>query len=436
MNFGVNMFKKIIILYYYFKTKYFSKFHKGNLRDWQDKKIQKFLKKILPKSKHYSKKYKNLLIKDWRNFPTIDKKEMMENFDNLNTVNISKDEAFEVAHKAEKERNFTPKINGITVGLSSGTSGNRGIFLISDIERYKWAGAVLAKILPNSVFCKNKVAFFLRANSNLYESVKSSTIEFCYFDMLNELDFNLKKLDEFKPTIIIAPPSMLKLIAKNYDKLSITPKKIIAVAEVLEDIDKNYMEKIFGQILHQAYQATEGFIAVTCKYGHLHINEDILYVQKEYIDKENGKFIPVITDFNRTSQPVIRYRLNDILTESDEPCPCGSKFLRIEKIEGRCDDIFYLKSKDSPKVIPVFPDFLSRGIIYASSEIQEYKIIQKKQNEIEIYIDKKEEFEKVEKSLIQLFEKMNVEIPKINQLYSIKTDKLKKLKRIESEING
>ena len=96
----------------------------------------------------------------------------------------------------------------------------------------------------------------------------------------------------------------------------------------------------------------------------------------------------------------------------------------------------YLKSKDSPKVIPVFPDFLSRGIIYASSEIQEYKIIQKKQNEIEIYIDKKEEFEKVEKSLIQLFEKMNVEIPKINQLYSIKTDKLKKLKRIESEING
>ena len=436
MNFGVNMYKKIIILYYYLKTKYFSKFHKGNLRDWQDKKIQKFLKKILPKSKHYSEKYKNLSIKAWKDFPTIDKKEMMENFDDLNAVNISKDKAFEIAYKAEKERNFTPKINEITVGLSSGTSGNRGIFLVSDLERYKWAGAVLAKILPNSIFCKNKVAFFLRANSNLYESVKSSTIEFCYFDMLNELDINLKKLNEFKPTIIIAPPSMLKLIAKNYDKLSIIPKKFIAVAEVLEDVDKSFMEKIFGQTIHQVYQATEGFIAATCKYGHLHINEDILCIQKEYLDKKLGKFIPIITDFNRTSQPVIRYRLNDVLTESDEPCPCGSKFLRIEKIEGRCDDIFYLKSKNSQKVIPVFPDFLSRAVICASSEIQDYKIIQKTQKEIEIYIDRKEEFEKLKKSLIQLFEKMNVEIPSINQLYSIKTDKLKKFKRIESVING
>ena len=430
------MFKKVIVLYYYLKTKYFAIFHKGDLEDWQDKKIQKFLKKILSKSKHYSDKYKNFSIKDWRDFPTIDKKEMMEKFDKLNTVNITKEEAFNVAYKAEKGRDFTPKINGITVGLSSGTSGNRGIFLASDLERYKWAGAVLAKILPNSIFSKNKVAFFLRANSNLYESVKNANLEFCYFDMLNDLDFNLKKLDEFNPTIIIAPPSMLKLIAKNYNKISIFPKKIISVAEVLEDIDKNYLEKIFSQTIHQVYQATEGFIATTCKYGHLHINEDILHIQKEYIDKENGKFIPIITDFNRTSQPVIRYRLNDIMTESDEPCPCGSKFLRIEKIEGRCDDIFYFKSKFCDELIPIFPDFISRAVIYASSEIQEYKIIQKSKNEIEVFIDKKEEFEKVEKSLMQLFEKMNVEISNINQLYSIKTDKLKKFKRIESEING
>ena len=428
------MFKKVIVLYYYFKTKYFSIFHKGDLEDWQDKKIQKFLKKILIKSKHYSDKYKNFSIKDWRDFPTIDKKEMMENFDKLNTVNITKEEAFNVAYKAEKGRDFTPKINGITVGLSSGTSGNRGIFLASDLERYKWAGAVLAKILPNSIFSKNKVAFFLRANSNLYESVKNANLEFCYFDMLNDLDFNLKKLDEFNPTIIIAPPSMLKLIAKNYDKISIFPKKIISVAEVLEDIDKNYIEKIFGQTIHQVYQATEGFIASTCEYGHLHINEDILHVQKEYIDKESGKFIPIITDFNRTSQPIIRYRLNDILTESDKPCPCGSKFLRIEKIEGRCDDIFYFKSKIGDELVPVFPDFISRAVIYADSEIQEYKIIQKSKDEIEIYIDKKGEFDNIKKHLEAVFKNFDVEIPKITLLNEYKIDNTKKFKRVESRV--
>lgn len=60
--------------------------------------------------------------------PIIDKEVMMEHFDTLNTVHISKKEAFHVAFEAEKTRNFSPTIRNITVGLSSGTSGNRGVF--------------------------------------------------------------------------------------------------------------------------------------------------------------------------------------------------------------------------------------------------------------------------------------------------------------------
>ncbi len=435
MSSGVIMLKKIIILYFYLKTKYFNLFHSENLSDWQDKKVRKFLKKILPKSKYYARKYEKSDINEWKNFPTIDKKELMDNFDELNTVSVSKENAFKTAYKAEKERNFAPKINSVTVGLSSGTSGNRGIFLASDIERYKWAGAVLAKILPKSIFCKHRIAFFLRANSNLYEAVKSRNIKFCYFDMLNELEFNLKKLNNFNPTLLVAPPSMLKLIAKNFERINIKPEKIIAVAEVLDDIDKIYLEKIFKLTIHQVYQATEGFIATTCKYGHLHINEDILVIQKEYIDKENNKFIPVITDFNRTSEPIIRYKLNDILTENKEPCPCGSKYLRIEKIEGRCDDIFYFKSKKSDKTVPVFPDFLSRAIIFASNEINEYKVIQISLNEIQVYIDNVDKFDDIKNSLINIINKFDVILPKITLLHQIEIDNSKKFKRIESKLS-
>ena len=60
--------------------------------------------------------------------PIIDKEVMMEHFDTLNTVHISKEEAFHIAFEAEKRRNFSPTIRNITVGLSSGTSGNRGVF--------------------------------------------------------------------------------------------------------------------------------------------------------------------------------------------------------------------------------------------------------------------------------------------------------------------
>ena len=436
MNFGVIMLKKFIIFYFYLKTKYFNNFKsEKDLHDWQEKKILQFLKKILKKSKYYQTKYNGLKPENWREFPLIDKHELMKNFDSLNTVNITKEDAFNIAYKAEKERDFSPKIKGITVGLSSGTSGNRGIFLASDIERYKWAGAVLAKILPKSIFCKNKIAFFLRANSNLYEAIKSKTVIFKYFDMLKPVEENLKELDAFKPSIIIAPPSMLKIIAKNYKNLNINPEKIIAVAEVLEDLDKSFMEKIFSQKIHQVYQATEGFIATTCKCENLHINEDVLAIQKEYIDKENGKFIPIITDFNRTSEPIIRYRLNDILTETDFQCPCGSKFLCIKKIEGRCDDIFMLKSKKDENLIQIFPDFISRAVIFSSPLIQEYKIIQISYDCIEIYIDAENEFEKVKNALIELFEKKHCQIPEFKIISKPENTGTKKFKRIECAIN-
>lgn len=429
------MLKKIIILYFYFKTKYFSNFlDRETLLNWQDKKTQKFLHKILKKSKYYNNKFKNLNIKNWQDFPTIDKKELMENFDSINTVNISKKEAFELALNSEKNRDFKPVINNITVGLSSGTSGNRGIFLVSKFERYRWVGMILAKALPYSIFKKHKIAFFLRANSNLYETVKSRNICFEYFDMLNNVKENLKKLNNFKPTIIVAPPSMLKIIAKHMSNLEISPIKIISVAEVLEDIDKKYLESVFKQTIHQIYQATEGFLACTCEYGNLHLNEDIVAVQKEYVGE--NKFIPIITDFKRTSEPIIRYRLNDILTQSHKTCHCGSKHLVIEKIEGRCDDIFYLESGISDSLVSIFPDFISRAVIFASDIIEEYKVIQVSKDEIQVYIDKISEFNKVKKALIELFEKMNCKIPNIVQLDTLPMDNFKKFKRIESKING
>ena len=118
-----------------------------------------------------------------------------------------------------------------------------------------------------------------------------------------------------------------------------TPQKIISVAEVLEPQVKTRIEQRFGTPVHQIYQCTEGFLAHTCAHGNLHLNEDMVYIEKDWIDRESGRFAPIITDFNRKSQPVIRYRLDDVLISDDAPCPCGSAFARISAIEGRCDDI-------------------------------------------------------------------------------------------------
>ncbi|MGA0198232.1 MAG: F390 synthetase-related protein, partial [Prochlorotrichaceae cyanobacterium] len=311
----------IAILKSYLSSKYLTRFSSRQyLLAWQDQKVRHFLKIILPQSPFYREYYAGLKVEQWQDLPTINKSIMMDNFDHLNTVGIRKEEALAVAIAAENTRNFSSSLKDCTIGLSSGTSGNRGLFIVSQRERNIWAGTVLAKALPQFIFFPQTIAFFLRANSNLYETVNKQRIQYAYFDLFEKVENHIKRLQSVNPTILVAPPSMLRLLAQAQSQghFRIKPRKIISVAEVLDPIDEKFISQSFQQKIHQLYQCTEGFLGSTCEYGNLHLNEDLVVIQKEYIDE--GKFMPIITDFTRQAQPIIRYRLDDILTESKTPC--------------------------------------------------------------------------------------------------------------------
>jgi len=266
----------------------------------------------------------------------------------------------------------------VTVGLSSGTSGNRGIFLVSAEERHAWTGTVLAKVLPGELWERQRIAFFLRANSNLYGSVQRRRLQFRFFDLLDPLESHLIRLNEYQPTLVVAPPSMLRFLAESIleGDLKIHPRKMVSVAEALDPLDERVIAEAFGQKVHQIYQCTEGFLGYTCPEGTLHLNEDLVYFEKEYLDETRRKFVPIITDFSRTVQPMLRYRLNDILTEREQPCFCGSVMTALESIEGRCDDLFFWRSLHDGGLRAVFPDFIRRAIITASPLIDAYTAIQ------------------------------------------------------------
>lgn len=366
------------IINQYVKTKWTRPFaSKETLLKWQEQKVMQHLTKIVPLCSYY--KERSLNISDWKNWPIISKKEWMSHFDQINTVKISMENSLQVALKSEEDRNFKAKINGVTVGLSSGTSGLRGVFLISDSESERWVGTMLAKMLPKPIWFKQKIAFFFRANNNLYESVSSRKIQFRFFDLLEPLEDHFYNLNLYQPDVIVAPPSVLQLIAKEIKerRIFIRPLKIISVAEVLDPQVREQLHHVFQQLIHQVYQCTEGFLACTCKHGVLHINEDLVYVQKEWIDQSEGKFIPIVTDFTRTSQPLIRYRLNDILTLKNDGCTCGSPFTAIEMIEGRCDDLFFLEHHSKNQLVTIFPDFIRRWIMTTNECIEEYRVTQK-----------------------------------------------------------
>jgi len=372
--------KKLKIVYQFIFTKKYT--NREKLINVQNVKLKKLLLSI---NSNYYKSNVNLFKKTIKNnknfininilnnFNIINKKIFMKNFEEINSVKLTLDKALEIAQDSEKSRDFTKKHKDITIGLSSGTSGNKGVFLVSEEESSKWVGYILKRMLPKPYFKQHEIAFFLRANSNLYESVSSSLIKFKFYDLLSPIENYVNELNIQQPTILIAPAQVLKLLSLNKD-LKINPKKIISVAEVLENEDKKIIENRFNQIVHQIYQCTEGFLGHTCEYGNIHLNEDIVIIEKEWIDEKSNRFSPIVTDLNRVTQPVIRYKLDDILIENKEKCECGSCFTRVEKIEGRCDDILKMTDINNKEYL-LFPDFVSRSIISINEPLEEYKII-------------------------------------------------------------
>lgn len=411
----------ILMTYLKYKNKHFK--NRAELEQYQQKQIEKQLKFVTT----HSKMYESYNGKPLSEYPLMDKKQMMANFDDLNTVGTNRDEAMKLAIDSERSRDFSEKLNHITVGLSSGTSDTRGIFLVSDKEKDMWAGYILSKVLYGSILGKYEVAFFMRANSNLYESVKSSNIHFVFYDIYQPVEDNIRKLIDQKPDIVVGQPSILLDLCKHAK--DIQPKKVISIAEVLEDRDREVISKAFNTVvIHQVYQCTEGCLATTCEYGTIHLNEDIVHVEKEYLD--DRRFIPIITDFTRTSQPIIRYRLNDILVERKEPCPCGSCFTALERIEGREDDVFVFDGKNNEKVT-VFPDFIRRLVLFIG-EVSDYRIVQEENGDINVYWNENDAMkDKFMTELNKMAEDREFIIPHVS-FNGYTFDRSRKLKRVES----
>ena len=87
------MFEKLIVLFYYLKQKYQRRFKdRKSFERWQKNKAIKFIRKIVKKSLFYEKLYQDFDLSDISTLPIITKKDMMNNFDILNTVHIKKEE--------------------------------------------------------------------------------------------------------------------------------------------------------------------------------------------------------------------------------------------------------------------------------------------------------------------------------------------------------
>ncbi|MBK9771818.1 MAG: adenylate cyclase [Candidatus Obscuribacter sp.] len=363
--------------------------NREQLESWQNRKVEKFVRRTVIRSQYYRDLFaaKGIAPEDWRACPLMTRELFVANFDAISTRGVNLAEAMALCQASEASRDFSARLGDLTVGMSSGTSGNadsRGVFFVSDRERALWSGNILAKCIAGSIFDKCRIALFLRNNSNLYETLSGQRIQFCYFDLASDCELNAKKLEQFKPDILVAPPSMLGYLAGlvSSGRITLKPSKVISVAEVLEPIDSELIRAAFGSAPGQIYQCTEGFIAYTCAQGSLHLCEDLAVFERQYLDGEPGKFVPIVTDFTRSTQPIVRYWLGDILSDG-KGCDCGSVYATIGSVVGRMQDCIVLPSQASDSragvAVTILPDSLGQVFWYSGSTrglISDYQVEQ------------------------------------------------------------
>lgn len=87
----------------------------------------------------------------------------------------------------------------------------------------------------------------------------------------------------------------------------------------------------------------------------------------------------------------------------------------IDRVEGRCDDILYLKEIDTGRYRMVFPDFIRRAMWQAGDEILHYQVVQEGPDRIVVAVeersgtDRRRLEEAIRSAFAQLYRRLKVE---------------------------
>ncbi len=320
--------------------------------------------KALPQAAYYSR----LGACRLEDLPVIDKSVLMANFGAFNCAGIDNRSGWDIFEGR------TPAPAGFHVGASTGTSGNRGLYVISEGERYEWLGVLLAKALPRYPLEGARIALVLPQVSALYGATNSAPrLSLRFFDLKEGLEALAPEICDWNPDTLIAPPKVLRWLAERGPPAGI--KRLFSGAEVLDPPDRSIIERAFAVPVREIYMATEGLLGIACEHGILHLVEDAVHFELEPVG-DAGLVSPVITDFTRSTQLMARYRMNDLLRLRETPCPCGSPFRALAEVVGREDDMLSLPAFDGRGLIDVTPDILRNTILDCDRRITDFRLIQ------------------------------------------------------------
>jgi phenylacetate-CoA ligase len=369
----------------------------GRLRAQQRERLLETVRHAAVHSPYYRERFAGIELSDDLDLaalPRLDKATMLDNFDELVTDDRLTLGGVE-GHLSELEAADTrsdPMLFGEYRAIATGgTSGRRGVFVY---DRAAWTQTLAGVLRCWSFYygfrprVPRRRAVALHADLPIHiggrwnRSIDVGLQRMLRLDARTPIDDLIEPLNAFQPEGINTYPSIAALLAERQlgGELRIAPRVITTTAEVLTDEMRERILSAWGRTPFDCYGASEaGIVASECdRHAGLHLFEE--QVQLEVVDDdyrpvspgEPGSRLLLTNLFNRT-QPLIRYELNDLLTVSPDPCPCGRPFPLLKTVGGRSDDVLDLPAAKGG-LIKVHPVTL-RSPLAGVAALSQYRIV-------------------------------------------------------------
>jgi phenylacetate-CoA ligase len=193
----------------------------------------------------------------------------------------------------------------------------------------------------------------------------------------------IELMQDLGSTAIACTPSYLLHMGEVAEKIGVSIKKDtklragILGAEPWTEKMRERMEDWLGIKAYDIYGTSElsGPMFTECtEQNGFHIWGDIALT--EIIDPKTGEPVApgergelTITILQKEALPIIRYRIGDITSMDEGVCPCGRTHPRVQRIQGRVDDMLIIRG------INVFPSQVEYALMAIPEVGQHFQIV-------------------------------------------------------------
>ncbi|MEJ5366130.1 MAG: phenylacetate--CoA ligase [Desulfosoma sp.] len=184
----------------------------------------------------------------------------------------------------------------------------------------------------------------------------------------------IQLMRDFSTTVMHIIPSYALRLMDVMAEMGVDPSRDLHLriaylgAEPYSEEVRRRVEAFYGVSVYNSYGLSEmngPGVAFECVHQNgLHIWEDAYLV--EVLDPKTLEPVPegalgelVLTTLNREGMPLIRYRTKDLTRILPGDCPCGRVHRRLDRIQGRSDDMFILKGVN---IFPIQVEQVLMGI--------------------------------------------------------------------------